>query len=219
MSLFVPNPITHSIFSPRPHPPPPPSTNAGTFITHFPAPPPRPQEHIKGALSPRWDSKQGEGPFQSQGFLPGPRPAWRKCEIRSGKIKHPHVEFGREQREPEGQGLRKEKDKDPPLPLTETHLKEIAVVQGPLFSSIRANPGPGPATHLRAEGKALGPRPIPISCASVRSSKPRDVETQSQTDGCILLNWTFNEKSPDSFVAEKKRITALEDVHTAEGVR
>lgn len=46
-----------------------------------------------------------------------------------------------------------------------------------------------------AEVKTLGTRPITISWASVLSSKRRDTETQSQTDGCILPNWTLMKKS------------------------
>lgn len=54
MSLFVQNPIIHSIFSPS-------TTYVNTFITHFPRPLPNTTNHIKRALWKGWDLKQGEG--------------------------------------------------------------------------------------------------------------------------------------------------------------
>lgn len=87
-----------------------------------------------------------------------------------------------------------------------------------LFSSIKDRMGQGPNTCLWSgpEVRPSVPRPI----ISVKSSAGHlfthqsnvTFKTQSQTDGCILLNWTLMKKSR-FFCCREKGIIALKGVH------
>lgn len=89
MSLFVQNPIIHSIFSPS-------TTYMNTFITHFPKAFSNTTEHIKRALCRRWDSKPGEGQAWKGGHSSrSQHQRGEKGEVRVGKSNTQKFSFGR----------------------------------------------------------------------------------------------------------------------------
>lgn len=105
MSLFVPNPITHSIFSPPTPAPSSPATYAETFIPHFPT------HHSQGQRTHKEGFVREVG-FRARGGGPASkaRHSSRSQEQPGGRVKpevgNSNTPSGvwREQREPRGRG-------------------------------------------------------------------------------------------------------------------